>query len=503
VAPPYSFTENSFATTPLGNTVDIRLQRLVVRIRQRQIFFLTGAGLSAGLPTGLPTGPGVAAKLRDWADAEGLAGHLAALSDPSDLGEVAQALEDAVGQSAVLQEILRAVEWGTQPFNLGHLVLALLFAEEHMTESFTANWDPCVLKASQTIAGAALTCPCDLGGLSVARPPRFVHLHGRADTPASLVITNADLDRPQAMKWSQPQLAASTATADAAVVGFAAEPEYVLVTLRRMLHRTRRKPAAIISLDTEADFAARSADLATALGVGQPGSTYVQGGATDCLGEVARGVYAAGVRERLVEAERRAADLTNTHFALEPSAVAAVKELVLSQPLADFLESMWKAAQLADDNVALQPTLAKAGTNLEAVLASLMILASCSDVTRVSVQHGDVCFDTPTGAVDLWPVIPERAVSATTAVRKAVATGGRFTRPAAMARPLVLLCAGTDGVIPPGGHAALAHGLIPTGLAHTTRSPAASTTLDQIHGRICARGSIAGSPTFRELIPIP
>src|SRR4051794_26341669 len=103
---PYSFAEDSFANVPLERDVDPRLQRLVVRLRQRQVFFVTGAGLSAGPPTRLPTGPGVADELRAWARREGLSGRLMGLVDPRDLGEVAATLEDAVGRDAVLKFVL-------------------------------------------------------------------------------------------------------------------------------------------------------------------------------------------------------------------------------------------------------------------------------------------------------------------------------------------------------------------------------------------------------------
>src|SRR3954447_3608193 len=113
--PPYHFSEESFAVIPLARDVDPRLQRLVVRLRQGQVFFLTGAGLSAGPPTRLPTGAGVADELTAWAHTEGLGGRLAGLADPRDLGEVAEVLEAAVGRDAVVAYVLAAVPWTRSP----------------------------------------------------------------------------------------------------------------------------------------------------------------------------------------------------------------------------------------------------------------------------------------------------------------------------------------------------------------------------------------------------
>src|SRR4029077_16002872 len=133
--------------------------------------------------------------------------------------------------------------------------------------------------------------------------------------------TNADLDAPAAMSWSQPQLAAAIATSDAAIVGFAAEPAYVLRTLEDMLTVIGAPPAAVIDFQPEGEFAARSPRLAAALGVGEPGSPYVEGSAPGGLRAVARGCYAARVRRVLAEAERRADQLTQPPLVLDPSAV--------------------------------------------------------------------------------------------------------------------------------------------------------------------------------------
>lgn len=501
--PPYSFRENSFTNVPLGRDVDPGLQRLVVRLRQGQAFFLTGAGLSAGPPTGLPTGPGLAKYLREWATVEGLGGRLVGLQDPDDLGEVATVLEAVVGRDAVVSCLLRAVSWRGRHFNLGHLVLALLFAEQLLESSFTANWDSCVLDAGETISGLFLSCPCDIPSLRAARSPKFVHIHGRAEAPGTLVIRNEDLDEPQAMAWSQPQLAAAITTADAAIVGFAAEPAYVVRTIEEMLATMGNSPAAVIDRQDESEFATQSPRLAAALGVGRQGSPYVNGSATECLGEVARGCYGAAVRELLDRAEQRATDLVEAPLNLDPAIVEEVRTLLTSQSLARFLEMLWRAAQLADEAVALQPTLVRTRVDLEAIVAAVMIMGSCADVTSVVGTQDGICLVRAAGDVDLWPVIPETRISVTTAVRRAVAGSRRFTRPGSTAHKLMLICAGTDGAVPPGGHPALLAGGAPGALTQTTRVPDAVATLDEIHRRLCTLGSTLRTPMLADLVPLP
>ncbi|MEA2372559.1 MAG: hypothetical protein QOH12_2953 [Solirubrobacteraceae bacterium] len=501
--PAHSFVENSFAVAVLDHDVDPRLQRLVVRLRQHQVFFLTGAGLSAGSPTDLPTGPRVAEHLRDWAVGEGLGTRLAALAAPLDLGEVAEVLEDAVGRDAVVKYLLKAVPWTRQPFNLGHLVLALLFAEGWLETSFTANWDSCTRCAGESIAGLDLACPCDIPSLRVASSPRYVHLHGQAESPGTLVIKKKDLDEPSAMKWSQPQIAGAIATSEAVVVGFGTEPAYVLRTLEDMLRTMGTSPAAVIDLETENDFVAVSPRLASALGVGSPGSRYVEGRATESLGEVARGCYAAAAREVLVEAERRAKELAAKPLVLRPSVIEQVRSLLMDRPLADLLDWLWRAAQLADDDVALQPTLRKTAADLEAVLAGLMLLGSCTDVTAVAAVHGGVRLTRHGGDVDVWAVVPEKRVSVTTAVRRAVGASARFTRPGGTGRPLVLFCAGTDGAVPGGGHAKLLGSSAAGALTKATRPAAAVTTLDEVHRRLCTLAARTTSPLLSDLLPLP
>jgi hypothetical protein len=501
--PPYSFTEASFRIAPLDDDVDPRLQRLVVRLRQQQVFFVTGAGLSAGPPTQLPTGRRLAEKLHDWARREGFGMRLNGLTNPGDLGEIAEVLEEAVGRNAVIKQVLQDTPWTRRPFNLGHLVLALLFGEGLLENSFTANWDPCVRHAGDSIAGLRLACPCDIPGLGVASTPRFVHLHGHAESPGTVVIKNTDLDAPTSMKWSQPQIAASITTSDAVVVGFAAEPAYVVRTLEDMLSTMDSSPAAVIDFQPEPDFAASSPQLAAALGIAGLQSPYVQGSATDCLGEVARGCYAAAARDILEEAERRATQLIEAPLILTSSVTAEVHALLLEQPLVAFLELLWRAAQLADDEPALQPTLRRTAAELAAVLAGLMLLGACGDVQAVLPIEEGIRLVRDAGDVDVWPVVPENRVSVTTAVRRAVGASARFTRPGASARPLVLFCAGTDGAVPATGHASLLDSATIGSLTHSTRVPAAVTTLDEVHRRLCTLAAAGPVPLLADLVPLP
>ena len=141
-----------------------------------------GAGLSAGEPTSLPGGAGVAADLGAWAAGVGI--PMGGVADPQDLGEVAQAVEDATDEPTLSKQLLDLEPWSSRPFNLAHLSIALLYSEGLLTVSFTANWDPQVKRAAETIEGMQLSCPCNVPTLQVSSPPTFTHIHGCVEDPA-------------------------------------------------------------------------------------------------------------------------------------------------------------------------------------------------------------------------------------------------------------------------------------------------------------------------------
>jgi hypothetical protein len=109
--------------------------------------------------------------------------EVAGLSDPSDLGEVAEMVEDRFGRPMLISQLVDAADWLGTHFNLVHLAIALMYAEGLLRVGFTANWDRLAQRAAWTIAGLDLSCPCDKPTLAVATPPLFVHMHGDAELP--------------------------------------------------------------------------------------------------------------------------------------------------------------------------------------------------------------------------------------------------------------------------------------------------------------------------------
>jgi hypothetical protein len=357
-------------------------------------------------------------------------------------------VEDRFGSAMLTTQLVDAADWNGSHFNLVHLAIALLYAEGLLHVGFTANWDRMALRAAQTIAGLDLSCPCDKATLAVAKPPIFVHLHGTAEHPASLVATNKHLAAPEAIHWTQPQLAAAATIHELVLIGFAAEPAYVLETIERALATIAGIPVAVLSLSSYTDFVADSPELARVTGVDADRDLYVEGSATERLGDALRACYAQFLRDLLDEGERQAREMAPP-LGVTPEGIARTRNALLGGTLAELLGLLWRAAQLPADSTAeqRQPTFATSGEAIAEALATIFLLSSCNDVAgldarreglRVSLQSG--------GFADLWLVVPGTAIGTTGAVRRASLNSGRFAYPGDDAVPLILVCARTLGL---------------------------------------------------------
>ncbi len=221
---PLTFEERSFRETPLGEEANGSMSSAIMSLLDRRAFFMTGAGSSAGAPTGLPTGPQLSARLAQWARDIGCGDALDG-ADESDLGEVCAALEGAIERGQLVRHIGQDVDWADSEFNLCHLAIALFFAEQLMRVGFTVNWDPKIDDAIAVVAnGKRPKIAHDPQTMSsVGSDPFLLHMHGRWSDPDSLVMTNAELDKPGAIKWTDPNLRATLSSNDPIFVGFAAE----------------------------------------------------------------------------------------------------------------------------------------------------------------------------------------------------------------------------------------------------------------------------------------
>ena len=484
---PITFAQNSFRETSLREEPDPAVRYAVVPLHGERAFFFTGAGSSAGTPTGLPTGPQLAAKLVAWAHESGAGAAVDALKDPSDLGQVCAALETALDRDSVVRHIRKVVEWRSAKINLCHLAIALLYAEGLLRISFTANWDPKLEDALDRVAcqkrPQVARDEATMG--EVGTDPCLVHLHGHYSDPTSLVMTDADLARPSAIKWTDPMLKAALAAQDPIFVGFAAEPEYVIRSLTEMRAAMQRPPASVIALETLAEFSAKSANLAAALKLAEDGDRYIEGDALEVMGELLRCCYRKLLDELLSDAEARARAADSTARVVTDQGAGRVREALRDLSLEQLLALLWATSAKASENgSAPQATLLCLQSALAETLAVLMVLASCRDAAGLSITDGGFRLERNDGSrVDLWPTIPSQHLSPGAAVSRAYRHGDRFAGPADSKVPLVIVCAGTSGALPAAGKVSLVGGASASKVGTGQREPAGVIDLNEIDAR--------------------
>jgi hypothetical protein len=484
---PITFSQTSFRERSLQEEPDPAVRHAVVPLHEARAFFFTGAGSSAGAPTGLPTGPQLAAELVTWAHESGAGAAVDALEDATDLGQVCAALENALDRDSVVRHIRKMVEWRNAKINLCHLAIALLYAEGVLRVSFTANWDPkledaldlviCQKRPQVALDEATMG---EVGG-----DPCLVHLHGHYSDPGSLVMTDADLAKPNAIKWTDPTLRAALAAQDPIFVGFAAEPAYVIHSLTEMRAAMQRAPAGVIALESLAEFCAKSTALAAALKLAEDGERYVEGDALEVMGELLRCCYRKLLDEVLDDAEARARAADGTAQVIDDEGARQVREALRSLSLESLLALLWAtSAKAAETGTAPQATLLCLRSALAEALAVLMVLASCRDAKALSVTNGGFRLEREDGSgIDLWPAIPSQHLSPSAAVARAYRHGDRFAKPADSEVPLVIVCAGTSGALPADGKVSLIGAASAAKIGTGQREPAGVIDLREIDAR--------------------
>jgi hypothetical protein len=498
------FVDDVFAARRLDAAPPAELNRLVPTVLQHRAFLLTGAGISVSVPTGLPSGRELANRLAEWAEQNGLQNAVIGVNR-DDLGLVAEAVEDASTRSILIRALLCLTGWRRAPFNLCHFAIAMLYAEGLLDVSFTANWDDKVHEAADWVEGLDLSCPCDIATLNVATTPRFVHMHGHVEHPDTLVATARDLGRPEALAWTEPQFAATLAQADAVLVGFAAEPEYVVETIRQMRIATGRDPIAVVSTQTRADFLAQSPTLAAATGIDNDPLSYVRLDACEALTEPLRVFYGSRLSHILSEAEQRAQQIIDGRWVLSPATVASAREAFLGHSVDELLQFLWQGAALEDDpDSAAQPNLRSREDDLTSLLTTLLILASCSDVSALDRLPNGIRLQRLIGDVHVWPLMPFEHVRAATAYSAAVKNSSMFVRPTDPGVPLLLVCARTFGAVPRHGHPLLAGAPRPGALAGAVRIPTDVLNLDDLEDRVVRLpAGTPHPPALGDLVRIP
>jgi hypothetical protein len=484
---PITFSQPSFRERILREDPDPAVKYALVSLHEERAFFFTGAGSSAGAPTRLPTGPQLAAKLVEWAHESGAGAAVEAIDDPDDLGQVCTALEAALDRTTLVRRIRKVVAWRDSKINLCHMVIALLYAEGLLRISFTANWDPKVEDALDRVACAKRPrIARDAATMGeVGTDPCLVHLHGHYDDPISLVMTDADLAKPGAIKWTDPMLKAALVAQDPIFIGFAAEPEYVIRSLTEMRSAMQRAPASVIALETLTDFCAKSVALAEALKLAEDEDRYVAGDALEVMGELLRCCYRKLLDKTLCEAEEMARAGGGAGSILSETGVERVREALRDLTLERLLALLWAtSAKAAENGTAPQATLLCLQTALAETLAVLMVLASCRDAAELSVTDGGFRIGRENGSsIDLWPAIPSKHLSPTDAVARVLRHGDRFGGPADSEVPLVVVCAGTSGALPGAGKVSLTGTGAAEKVVRARREPAAALNLSAIDAR--------------------
>jgi hypothetical protein len=495
------FPDDVFAVRRLDAAPPNVLSRLVPTALQRRAFLIAGAGISMSYPTELPSGRELSRRLAAWADSNGLQNAMVGI-DREDLGVVAEAVEDAASRAVLLRALQDLADWRRARFNLCHFTIAMLYAEGLLTMSFTANWDDKVRQAADQIDGLDLSCPCDTTSLETATSPRFVHLHGHIDHLDTLVATTRDLAGPQALAWTEPQFAGTLAQAEAVLVGFAAEPQYVVQTIERMRSATGRDPVAVVSTHSQADFCAGSPALAAAAGVDSGSDRYVRLDACEALTEVLRVFYRSRLDDIIEEAERRAQQIINGKWDLGGSSLSSLREVFLGGSIDALLHFLWQGAALADDpDGAAQPILGSRESDLASLIATILILGSCSDVLGLARLSSGISLQRGAGDVHAWPLMPFQPQRAASAYGAAVRNSNAFIRPKDAGVPLLLVCARTFGAVPRYGHPLLTGAPSGSTIAGGVRIPTDVLDLDDLEDRIVR---FVGSfpPTLGDLVRV-
>lgn len=315
--------------------------------------------------------------------------------------------------------------------------------------------------------------------------PYLVHLHGHYEHPDSLVMTDRDLAEPTAIKWTDPTLRNALAGQDPIFVGFSAEPEYVIASLTQMRAVMKRPPAAVIALESLADFRSGSAALAQALQLEQDEDRYISGDAQEVMGELLRCCYRKLVDEVLDDAESRAQAGRGSRSVLSVSGTTRVREALTSLTLESFLGLLWGTnAKVTETGTARQATLNRLKDALSETLAVVMVLSSCNDVASLIVTDGGFRFGRVDGStVDVWTAIPQEHLCPTDAVARVLRHGGRFSGPADSDVPLVVICAGTSGSLPSAGKASLTGSGAAGNVRRAQREPARAVDLSFVDAR--------------------
>jgi hypothetical protein len=210
----------ALSEVPAANLLQLRQAATLGRL----VLYL-GAGVSVAEPSCGPTGMRVADVLRPFA------ATMLQVQEEQLAGLTLEALAEGVATDATdrLDEFRdrAAVAWnfrGIEP-NYGHTVVALLL-REGLVQAISVNWD-CGVEKAGTEAGVAIRGVADVTeSIQLAHGLLPIYkVHGCATRPATLAVTQAEVDRPQA--WAVGRTQGALAGGVVAFVGLGTVGLYV------------------------------------------------------------------------------------------------------------------------------------------------------------------------------------------------------------------------------------------------------------------------------------
>lgn len=450
------FDGAAYRERAIGESVAPELVSLMLPLSQGRIFFLAGAGISVSQPTGLPTGKQLAELLAQWLRDQNLGSVVDDLGDATDLGEVCEAIEEHTNRDTLNYQLFHSADWKHAHPNLCHFMLALLFGEGLIRRSFTFNWDDKVRQAADVV-DALLSCAVDGPTLRSGSDPKFVHLHGHVEHPETLIATTGDLSR--SPLWAEPSLESEIHEQEIVLVGFAAEPAYLIEGLKRFKELVNKPPFAVLSRSTLDDFKSSSPQLSELCGFddGSGASHFIQSDACEALTELVRAHYGAEARRLLNLAGDRAAELASTWGCPSVESLQTLETGVLGQCLFEFLAFAWRGQALGETEAfetRLVP-MSRYADQWASILTTVLVLANCIDVASLDmIQDGFRLTLNSGDRVDLWPLLAREGRPLLSATSNAQKHAGLFSRPRDAAIPLVVVAEGGWGM-PRVGHASI------------------------------------------------
>ncbi|MHB1537004.1 MAG: SIR2 family protein [Solirubrobacteraceae bacterium] len=287
----------AYKPAPLSKVADARCVQLVEAAKKGRLVLYLGAGVSVADPACGPTGRDVAefvrpvvARILDVNEDE---------LDGASLEAMAQRVSDEAGErlDELRARAAKTIDFqGIEP-NFGHIAAALLL-REGLVQVVSANWD-CGVEAAGRQVDVTIAGLVDAGGsVQATAGPHLSKVHGCATRPATIALTQGDIDKPQTWAVSRTQAALTSGTV--VFVGLGTPGAYVHEPIVELKKTWISQAANVYVVDPQ-----MSALWCNALGPENASKVHMASGADEFLDELLRAI----VRDALDDAESRIGQL--------------------------------------------------------------------------------------------------------------------------------------------------------------------------------------------------